>query len=187
MVSVPIGVFFHPLGPFCPHLALLFVYRGLSRVGGSSTGLLMVKDEACGQLIGGCAHTDLSSSSASLWSVLELTPRTGLTSHIQLFGTPWTIAHQAPLSMGFSRQEDWRGLSCPPPGESSQPRDGTQDSCIAGGFFTVQTAREALTTAEMLNLESPWFWLTRRVLLLSSPAAPAGRASGLQQGHCVWT
>ena len=104
-----------------------------------------------------------------------------------VFATPWTIAHQSPLSMGFSRQEYWRGLSCPPPGESSQPRDGTQDSCIAGGFFTVQTAREALTTAEMLNLESPWLWLTRRVLLLSSPAAPAGRASGLQQGHCVWT
>ena len=32
----------------------------------------MVQDEACGQLIGGCAHTDLSSSLASLWSVLEL-------------------------------------------------------------------------------------------------------------------
>ena len=111
----------------------------------------------------------------------------GLTSHIQLFGTPWTIAHQAPLSMGFSRQEDWRRLSCPLPGESSQPRDGTQDSCIAGRFFTIQTTREALTTVEMLNLESPWLWLTRRVLLLCSPAAPAGRASGLQQGHCVWT
>ena len=31
-------------------------------------------------------------------------------SHGQLFATPWTIAHQAPLSMGFSRQEYWRGL-----------------------------------------------------------------------------
>ena len=30
--------------------------------------------------------------------------------------TPWTVAHQAPLSMGFSRQEDWGGLPCPPPG-----------------------------------------------------------------------
>ena len=27
--------------------------------------------------------------------------------HVQLFATPWTIAHQVPLSMGFSRQEDW--------------------------------------------------------------------------------
>ena len=31
--------------------------------------------------------------------------------------TPWTVAHQAPLSMGFSRQEYWSGLPCPPPGD----------------------------------------------------------------------
>ena len=35
---------------------------------------------------------------------------------IQLFLTSWTIVLQAPLSMGFSRQEYWSGLSCPPPG-----------------------------------------------------------------------
>ena len=40
-------------------------------------------------------------------------------SHVQLFVTPWTIAHQAPLSMGFSRQEYWSGLPCPPPGHLS--------------------------------------------------------------------
>ena len=34
-------------------------------------------------------------------------------SRVQLFGTPWTIAHQAPLSMGFSRQEYWSGLPLP--------------------------------------------------------------------------
>ena len=31
--------------------------------------------------------------------------------------TPWAVARQAPLSTGFSRQEDWSGLPCPPPGE----------------------------------------------------------------------
>ena len=36
--------------------------------------------------------------------------------------TPWTVAHQAPLSMGFSRQEYWSGLSCPPPEDLSNPR-----------------------------------------------------------------
>ena len=35
-------------------------------------------------------------------------------SHVRLFVTPWTVAHQAPLSMGFSRQEYWSGLPCPP-------------------------------------------------------------------------
>ena len=44
-------------------------------------------------------------------------------SHVQLFVTLWTTACQVPLSMGFSRQENWSGLLCPPPGESSRPRD----------------------------------------------------------------
>ena len=35
--------------------------------------------------------------------------------------TPWTVAHQAPLSMGFSRQEYWSGLPCPPPGDLPNP------------------------------------------------------------------
>ena len=40
-----------------------------------------------------------------------------LLSHIRLFATPWTVARQAPLSMGFSRQEYWSGLPFPPPGD----------------------------------------------------------------------
>ena len=36
-------------------------------------------------------------------------------SHVQLFATLWTAVHQAPLSMGFSRQEYWNGLPCPAP------------------------------------------------------------------------
>ena len=36
-------------------------------------------------------------------------------SHIQLFVTPWAIVHQAPLSIGFSKQEYWSGLPFPPP------------------------------------------------------------------------
>ena len=39
-----------------------------------------------------------------------------LLSHVQLFATLWTAAHQAPLSMGFSRQEYWSGLQFSPPG-----------------------------------------------------------------------
>ena len=40
---------------------------------------------------------------------------------VWLFVTPWTVAHQAPLSMGFSRQEYWSGLPCPPPGDLPKP------------------------------------------------------------------
>ena len=38
-------------------------------------------------------------------------------SHVQLFATPWTVAHQAPLSMEFSRQEYWSRLPVPSPGD----------------------------------------------------------------------
>ena len=38
-------------------------------------------------------------------------------SHVWLFATPWTVAHQPPLSMRFARQEYWNGLPCPPPGD----------------------------------------------------------------------
>ena len=41
--------------------------------------------------------------------------------HDQLSATPWTVAGQAPLSMGFSRQEYWRGLLFPPPGDLPHP------------------------------------------------------------------
>ena len=36
---------------------------------------------------------------------------------LQLFAAPWTIDYQTPLFMGFSRQEYWSGLPCPPPGD----------------------------------------------------------------------
>ena len=66
-------------------------------------------------------------------------------SNAWLFVTLWAVACQAPLSMGFSRQEYQSGLPCPPSGESSQPRDRTHISCgsyIAGGFFTTEPLKK---------------------------------------------
>ena len=48
--------------------------------------------------------------------------------HAPLFATPWTVAKQAPLSMGFSRQEYWSGLSSPSPGDLPDP--GTEPASI---------------------------------------------------------
>ena len=42
-------------------------------------------------------------------------------SHVRLFAIPWTVAHQAPPSMGFSRQEYWSGLPFPSPGDLPDP------------------------------------------------------------------
>ena len=62
-------------------------------------------------------------------------------SYIRLFATPWTVALQAPLSVGFSRQEYWSGLPCPPPGDLPAPgiKHMSHVSCTAGGFFITVT------------------------------------------------
>ena len=57
-------------------------------------------------------------------------------SHIQPFATTWTGAHQAPLSMGLSRQEYWSGLPFPPPGDLHHPgMEHSKSPALAGGFF----------------------------------------------------
>ena len=56
---------------------------------------------------------------------------------IQLFVTPWTVAHQAPLSTEFSRQEYWSRLSFPPPGDLPDTRTEPASPALAGRFFTI--------------------------------------------------
>ena len=63
-------------------------------------------------------------------------------SRVQLFVTFWTVACQAPLSMGFSRQEYWNGLPYPPPGDLSDleiEAMSLTSPALAGGFFTTRT------------------------------------------------
>ena len=58
---------------------------------------------------------------------------------IQLSATPWAVAHQAPLSMGFPREEYWGGLPFPPPGDLSDPGielASLVSPALAGGFLT---------------------------------------------------
>ena len=59
--------------------------------------------------------------------------------------TLWTVACQAPLSMGFCRQEYWSGLPCPPPGDLPNPRIepmSLMSHALASRFFTTRTTRE---------------------------------------------
>ena len=57
-------------------------------------------------------------------------------SRVQLCAVLWTVAFQAPLSMGFSRQEYWSGLPCPSPGDRPRPGIKPESPALAGGFFT---------------------------------------------------
>ena len=50
----------------------------------------------------------------------------------------WTIAHQAPLSLGFSRQGYWSGFPFPPPGDLPNPGIEPSSSELAGGFYATE-------------------------------------------------
>ena len=66
-------------------------------------------------------------------------------SHVLLCATPWTIACQAPLSLGFSRQEYWSGLPCPPPENLADPGIkplSLMYPALSGRFFTANTTWE---------------------------------------------
>ena len=79
------------------------------------------------------------------------------------FATPWTIARQAPSSMGFSRHEYWSGLPLPSPGDLPNPGVEPQVSCIASRFFF--TAKPLGTpfctyiTSQFFKCSNSYMWL----------------------------
>ena len=74
------------------------------------------------------------------WKCLSwVVQKVKLLSRVRLFVIPWTVPHQTPLSMGFSRQEPWSRLPCPPPRDL--PDSGTEPTslmspALAGRLFT---------------------------------------------------
>ena len=74
---------------------------------------------------------------ASLCHCCCLVAKTCLT-----LASPWTVAHQASLSMGFPRQEHWSGLPCPSPGDLPDPEIEPTSPELAGRFFTTKPPRK---------------------------------------------
>ena len=69
-----------------------------------------------------------------------------LLSHVRLFATPWTVAHQAPLSMGFSRQEYWSGLPLPSPGALPNPEIKHRSSALQTDSLPSEPPRKPKNT-----------------------------------------
>ena len=67
-------------------------------------------------------------------------------------GTLWTVARQAPLSMGFSRQEHWSGLPFPSPGDLSDPGTEPAFPALAGGFFTAELPGKLISFHSQLQI-----------------------------------
>ena len=79
-----------------------------------------------------------------------------LLSHVRLFVTPWPVALQAPLSLGFSQQEYWNGVIFPLPVDLPDP--GIEPAflmslAIAGKFFSTSATWEALLCAQCMAYE----------------------------------
>ena len=93
------------------------------------------------------------------------------------FATPWTIARQASLSMGFSRQEYWSGLPFPPLGDLSDPGIELESSALAGGFFTTEPLGKHLeltgTHTKLCNILPIGY---QRILISTAPS-----------GYCKWS
>ena len=89
-------------------------------------------------------------------------------SRVRLFATLWTVAHQAPLSMGFSRQEYWSGLPCPPPGDLPNPGiepSSLMSPALAGRFFTTSTTWKAQAFSRTIVIYFFTLFLRQRQLL----------------------
>ena len=83
-------------------------------------------------------------------------------SHVHLFATPWTVACQAPLSMGFARQEYWSGLSCPPPGHLPHPGtelESPMSPALTGGFFTTESPGKPPPPPTHMYINNNWITL----------------------------
>ena len=93
-----------------------------------------------------CLRTDSTSRTRIQVSCHCTTLCVCVLSHIQLFATPWTVARQAPLSMGLAVQKYWRGLPFPTPGDipdlEIKPKS-LASPALAGGFFTTDAAWKA--------------------------------------------
>ena len=99
---------------------------------------------------------------------------------VQLCVTPWTVARQAPLSVGILQARILEWVAYPFSRGSSWPRNWTRVSCIAGGFFTVWVTRETLAgyylylpcsqrTLEVRGQRGPWCCLTSKSCAHMSP------------------
>ena len=90
-------------------------------------------------------------------------------SHVQLFVTPWTVAHQAPLSIGFSRQEYQSGLSFPPPGDLSKPgiKPTSLRSPALAGSLPAEPPGKPLVVIVIFNINNSdyIFWKGNKFLL----------------------
>ena len=100
-------------------------------------------------------------------------------SYIGLFVTQWTVAHQAPLSIGFPRQEYWSGLPFPSAGDPPDPGTELLPSALAGGFFITEPPGKP-----RLLLSVAYFWLSCQAQLQERRPRAPGKWGEIRSVQC---
>ena len=86
---------------------------------------------------------------------------------VRFFPTLRSVARQAPLSMGFSRQEYWSGLTFPPPGDLPSPGIEPVSPALAGRFFiTEPPGKPNKQTTVLLKYLYTFYWATQAALVV---------------------
>ena len=76
-------------------------------------------------------------------------------SRVRVFATQWTEAHQAPLSVGFSRREYWSGLPFPSQGDLPSPEIKSKSPALAGRFFPTEPPGKPLYVHTHTHTHTP--------------------------------
>ena len=106
---------------------------------------------------------------------LSLVHSVQLLSQVWLFVTLWSVAHQAPLSTGFPRQEYWSGLPFPSPGDLPDPGIEPASPASAGRFFTIAPRTDLHLKAQHCQMES-LLW-EGQVLKINAPKQDVGNVN----------
>ena len=101
----------------------------------------------------------------------------GRFSHVQLFMILWTVTHQAPLSVGLSRQEHWSKLPFPPPGDLPDPGIESASPVLVDRFFTTEPPGRPLVPDMQLLIWKVPFSLSLPIWTTRSSWLSAGKAS----------
>ena len=103
-------------------------------------------------------------------------------SHVRLFVTPWTAAHQTPPSMGFSRQEYWSGLPFPSPRNLPNPGIETSSPTKQAEALTSEPPGKPLVTEHERN-----YHISHSVLIDLFQLRAYLKKNNFQTGFCIYT
>ena len=88
-------------------------------------------------------------------------------SHVRFFATPWTVARQAPLSMGFSRHEYWCGLLFPAPGDLPDPGIGPVSPTLQADALPMNSSISPLIMLVFTNIFTNVFTNINKLLFVT--------------------